>query len=471
MPPRRGRKPRRAYSQRVADLAQELGVDLDSIEGTGARGSITARDVLDAGLPNRSDEREDADTNEGQSNVELDTFDEGAAEDLDATTAEEESPLVEGAVPGSTGEDLDTEREVAEDAAGPTGQPVATTSAVPHASGAWTSELSGYSGRLERVGAFALAKVVRDYAARVEGVLEGRLPASAAVVPAGIDPGMVGKTLAAGNTRRAVESFVEVLRNVLIFLPVLVTWYKIQSSGVNDLGDMRDTALQVVLLIVVLIAVHVALGVLRQNRTSKADQISRDFAAALTNASMEASAQQAETTEAAIAGFAQAGRELTASLQGAGESLRDARDVMTRMAEVVERQGTQVEGLVALLKPISQIGDQLGGAQRELSTAAVTMSTTARTLSEIEKNIAPTAGQLGDTVRELGDLARQMDETGKHLGRMTQVFAERFDPMDQSAAHFEEAVGQLNVVANRVVEALEGLDQARDGVRSRSGGR
>ncbi len=282
---------------------------------------------------------------------------------------------------------------------------------------------------------------------------------------------MVGKTLAAGNTRRAIESFVEVVRNVLIFLPVLVTWYKIQSSGVNDLGDMRDTALQVVLLIVVLIAVHVALGVLRQNRTSKADQISRDFAAALTNASMEASAQQAETTEAAIAGFAQAGRELTASLQGAGESLRDARDVMTRMADVVAKQGEQVDGLMELLKPISLIGDQLGGAQRELSSAAITMSTTARTLSEIEKNIAPTAGQLGDTVRELGDLARQLDVTGKHLGRMTEVFAERFDPMDQSAAHFEEAVEQLNLVANRVVEALERLDQARDGVRSRSGGR
>ena len=466
MPPRRGRRPRRVYSQRVADLAQELGVDLDSLEGTGARGRITARDVLDAGLPNRSDERRGADADREASDTDLDATDEGAAEDLGATTAEEESPLVEDAVPGSRGEDLDAERE---DAAGAAGEPVAATPTFPP--GRWTSEFSGYSGRLERVGAFTLAKVVRDYAARVEGVQDGRLPASAAVVPAGIDPGMVGKALAAGSTRRAVESFVEVLRNVLIFLPVLVTWYKIQSSGVNDLGDMRGTALQVVLLIIVLIAVHVVLGILRQDRSSRAERISRDFAAALTNASMEASAQQAETTEAAIAGFAQAGRELTASLQGAGESLRDARDVMTRMADVVAKQGEQVDGLMELLKPISEIGDQLGGAQRELSAAAITMSTTARTLSEIEKNIAPTAGQLGDTVRELGDLARQLDVTGKHLGRMTEVFAERFDPMDQSAAHFEQAVEQLNLVANRVAEALEGLDQARDGVRSQSGGR
>ena len=468
MPPRRGRRPRRVYSQRVADLAQELGVDLDSLEGTGARGRITARDVLDAGLPNESDERRGADADGEASDTDLDATDEGAAEELGATTAEEESPLVEDAVPGSRGEDLDAERQAA---AGAAGEPVAATSTFPHGSGRWTSEFSGYSGRLERAGALTLAKVVRDYAARVEGVKDGRLPASAAVVPAGIDPEAVGRTLAAGRARRMLELFVEVARNILIFIPVLVTWMKIQGSGVNDLGDMRGTALAVVILILALIGVHVLLGLLRRQTTSRADRISRDFAAALTNASMEASAQQAETSEAAIAGFAQAGRELTASLQGAGESLRDARDVMTRMAEVVERQGTQVEGLVALLKPISEIGDQLGGAQRELSAAAITMSTTARTLSEIERNIAPTAGQLGDTVRELGDLARQMDETGKHLGRMTQVFAERFDPMDQSAAHFEEAVEQLNLVANRVVEALEGLDQARDGVRSQSGGR
>ena len=465
MPLRRRRKRQRVYSQRVADLAKELGVDLDTVEGTGARGRILARDVLKVGL---------ADGNAGNEGEQTRTEVVDAAPSTDAANgavSEEEITTQADDANQSSGEDMDPQPETGEGHVGTGDNTGATTATFPSASARWTTELGWYTDRLERAGALTLAKVIRDFAVRVEGVREGRFPASGAVVPPGIDSGMVGKTLAAGSTRRAVESFVEVLRNVLIFLPVLVTWYKIQSSGVNDLGDMRDTALQVVLLIVVLIAVHVVLGLLRQNRTSRADRISRDFAAALTNASMEASAQQAETTEAAIAGFAQAGRELTASLQGAGESLRDARDVMTRMAEVVERQGTQVEGLVELLKPISLIGDQLGGAQRELSAAAVTMSTTARTLSEIEKDIAPTAGQLGDTVRELGDLARQLDVTGKHLGRMTEVFAERFDPMDQSAAHFEEAVEQLNLVANRVMEALEGLDQARDGVRSRSGGR
>ena len=388
----------------------------------------------------------------------------------DGASAGADPDPVEGAAQQPTGEELDSRSESAEDVAGTDGESVETVPPLPSSHGRWTYELNRYARHLEGAGADTLAKVIRDFATRVEGVREGRLPASAAMVPAGIDPGMVGKTLAAGSARRMIESFVEVVRNILIFLPVLVTWWKIQGSGVNDLGDMRDTALQVVILIVVLIGVHVLLGILRQNRASRADRISRDFAAALTNASMESSVQQAETTEAAIAAFAQTGRELTASLQGAGESLAGTRDVMTRMADVVTKQGEQVEGLVELLKPISQIGDQLGGAQRELSAAAATMGSTARTLSEIEKNIAPTAENLESTVSELGNLAQQVDVTGKHLGRMTEVFAERFDPMDQSAAHFEEAVEQLNLVTNRVAEALEVLQQARDGARRRVGG-
>ena len=470
MPLRRGRKRRRLDSQRVEDLAKELGVDLDSIEGTGSGGSITAKDVLNVGLPGGADESPVVETDVGVS----DTEPEGASEAFDEAgeeaSAETEPDPVEHAGGEPNGEELSAQPDAVEETAEADSEPRAPTTAFPSSHGRWTDELGWYVGGLERAGAFTLAKVVRDYVRRVEGVREGRLPASAATVPAGIDPGMVGKTLAAGRVRRAFELLVEVTRNILIFIPVLVTWLKIQGSGVNDLGDMRGTALAVVILIIALISVHVVLGLLRRQTASRSDRISRDFAAALTNASMEASTQQAETTEAAIAAFAQAGRDLTANLQGAGESLTRARDVMTRMADVVARQGEQVDELMELLKPISQIGDQLGGAQRELSAAAVTMTTTARTLSEIEKNIAPTAGQLGDTARELGDLAQQLDVTGKHLGRMTEVFAERFDPMDQSAAHFEEAVEQLNLVTNRVAEALEVLQQARDGARSRVGG-
>lgn len=467
MPLRRDRKRRRLYSQRVEDLANELGVDLDSIEGTGSRGRITAKDVLNVGLPGGSDESASLEADAGVSDDDPEGASEAGDEDGEGASAETQPDPVEDAAREPSGEELDVQPDAVQDTAEADSESSAPTPAFPSSYGRGPDELGWYVGGLERAGAFTLAKVVRDYVRRVEGVRAGRLPASAAMVPAGIDPGMVGKTLAAGSARRTFESFVEVFRNILIFLPVLVTWYKIQSSGVNDLGDMRDTALQVVVLIIVLIAVHVLLGLLRQNRTSRGERISRDFAAALTNASMEASTQQAETTEAAIAAFAQAGRDLTANLQGAGESLTSARDVMTRMADVVARQGEQVDELMELLKPISRIGDQLGGAQRELSAAAVTMTTTARTLSEIEKNIAPTAGQLGDTARELGDLAQQLDVTGKHLGRMTEVFAERFDPMDQSAAHFEEAVEQLNLVTNRVAEALEVLQQERDGARSR----
>ena len=499
MPARRSRAVRDEYDARIKDLAEELGVDLGSITGTGAQGRITAEDVLNVGLPVEDIKRASVDASAGVPDAEpvgASAAPTGGAQEGGAVSEQNDKASViasprarevakelgvdieKVAGTGARGRvtpadvrafarDLREQQASSEDIAGEPSQPA---TAFPPNSGRWTAELDGYAKRVERARAYALAKVIRDYSARVEGVREGRLAPSAAIAPAGIEPEMVGKTLAAGSARQFLELIVEVSRNILIFIPVLVTWIKIQGSGVNDLGDMRGTALAVVILIIALISVHVVLGLLRRHTAARADRISRDFAAVLTNASMEASAQQAETTEAAIAAFAQAGRELTASLQGAGDSLAGTRDVMTRMADAVAKQGEQVEGLMELLAPISRIGDQIGGAQRELSAAAVTMNSTARSLAGIEKNIAPTAEKLGGTVQELGELARQLDVTGKQLERMTEVFAERFGPMDQSAAHFGESIQQLNLVANRVAEALDALQQARDGARGRSHG-
>ena len=420
-----GRQGTRSASRRAREVAEELGVELDDITGTGMWGAVTVADVRAY--------------SEGAGGVE-DSGGEGLAVELDGG---------DGVTDG-----LEEEPE-------PERQP---------SGGRWATELHGYADRLGKARARTLADVIRLHAIHVEDVAQGRLAPSAAVAPAGIDPAMVGKTLAAGRARRGIEAFVEVARNVLIFIPVLVTWFKIQSTGVDDLGDMRGTALAVVILIAVLIGMHVLLGGLRSRRAARGEQITRDFAGTLAAAEIAASPGRAESAENAVADFAKVGEELTVSLRGAGDSLAGARDVMTQMAETVGRQGEQVGELMKLLEPISRIGEQIGGAQRELSAVAATMGSTTRTLADIQRNLAPTSEQLGEAVHELGELAQQLDVTGKQLGRMTEVFAERFDPMDQSAAHFEEAVKSLTLISGRVLDEMEDIGRGRDGAGRRVGG-
>ncbi len=545
-----GKKPKR-YSRRVEELANELGVDLDGVEGSGEGGEITAADVLSVGLPSGDEEAgygENAGVHAEDDNeaAEAEPYDDsaGAFADWDAEpdysheaefaerddeatgaevevappeavegTATESNDGSESAVedqddaathpleqfltqrePGETvvedrdDEDTEAEVEVAlpeaiEDTAtesdeGSTVEPedqddeeteesvlgeqadeaaivppsAAETAVAGESAPApftrWTDELNRYARRLERAHAGTLAGVVAHYAARVEGVQAGRLPPSAATVPAGIEPAMVGEALATGRARRTFELVIEIARNILIFAPVLVAWLKIRTGGgnIDGLEDMVGTALLVVVLISALIGVHVLLGLLRRQTTSRAERISRDFAAALTSASMEASTQQTETAEAAIVAFAKAGQELAESLRDAGDSLAGVKE------------------LVTLLRPISQIGTQIEGMRHELSTAIRTMDKTARTLSEIDKNLAPTSESLGVTARKLDILTEQLTQTGKQLDRMAEGFADGGVAMEGAADDFEEAVKALTLIGDRVLKEM----QTSDGARSRS---
>ncbi len=180
-------------------------------------------------------------------------------------------------------------------------------------------------------------------------------------------------------------------------------------------------------------------------------------------ASVHQGTSQADEMRASIERFAQTGRELAAGIQGAGDALGGAKEAMDRMAGSAEAQRQQMDELVRLMKPIADIGNELGATQREIAAAAVTMSATAESLSNIEKNIAPAAESLGSTVQDMRELSA-------HLDRMTVVFAEHFGPRDDSAQAFGEAVTQLNVVSNRVAGALDALQEARDGAGSRFSG-
>lgn len=401
----------RIHSQQVRKMAEELGVDLDEVEGTGPRGGVTLTDVQRA-------VREQTAPAEG----------EAMPDDEQRDTANNgEAATVEGETPPDR-------RELWE---------------------RWTDELRGYGNRLTSAGEPTLGGIVVAHAMRARDVGEGRQPPPVMALPASIDPAMVGRTLASAGAQRRMERALEVVRNILIFVPVFVAWMHIALSGLDDIGDLQGTAGTVAGFIAALIVAHVGLGVMRQRREARAERIARQFAEALAALEMSLPAR-ADGAESAIAAFAQVGAELTASLRGAGESLAAARGVMDRMARTVELQGEQVGQMLTLLEPIARIGDQMGGVQVELRDVTAQLGATARTLGDIRQNLAPTSEKLATTVAGLETLTGQMETTGQQLGRMSDVFGSRFEPLDQAAANVEEAAKALNVVAERLLAETDG---------------
>ena len=406
----------RTYSRQVRRLADEMGVDLDEVEGTGPRGGVTLTDVREAASRASSDASDAKD------------------DDMDAQPEPDEGEIDSVAVAES--EPPPDRRELWE---------------------RWTDELRGYGSRLTSAGEPTLGGIVLAHAMRARDVGEGRQPPPVMALPSSINPAMVGRTLASADAQRRMERVLEVVRNVLIFVPVLIAWAHIAREGLDSIGDgdLRGTAGTVMAFIIALIVAHVGLGLMRQRREARAERIARQFAEALAALEMSLPAR-ADGAESAIAAFAQVGAELTASLRGAGESLTAARGVMDRMARTVELQGEQVGQMLTLLEPIARIGDQMGGVQVELRDVTAQLGETARTLGDIRQNLAPTAEQLAGAASALGGLTGQLDATGKQLERMSDVFGSRFEPLDEAAAHVEEAAKALNVVAERILAETDG---------------
>lgn len=402
----------RIYSRQVRQMAEQLGIDLDAVDGSGPRGGVTIADVQQARL------------------------DQGdAAEDGNANAPS-------GSDGGEDGATASVERDDGGQA------PVESWER-------WAGELTGYGDRLMAAGARTLGCIVHAHAMRVRDVGERKRPPSAAAPPVAIDADMVGRVLASGGAWRRMERALEVVRNVLIFVPVLIAWIKISNDGLDDLGDMQGTAILVACFIGALIVAHVALGLMRQRREALAERIARDFATALAATAMSLP-PATDDAESAIAAFAQAGAELSGELRGAGRSLTEAREVLERMARTVEAQGEQVDRMLGLLEPIARIGDQMGGVQDELRDVTARLAETMQALGDIRQHLAPTAGNLAETAGKLEALTGQMDATGRQLGRMSDVFGSRFEPLDHAAANFERAVKDLNAVMARVLGELDG---------------
>ncbi len=408
----------RTYSQQVRRLADEMGVDLDEVEGTGPRGGVTLTDVREAASRAASDASDAKD------------------DDMDAQPEPDEGEI--DSVAAAESEPQPDRRELWE---------------------RWTDELRGYGNRLTSAGEPTLGGIVLAHAMRARDVGEGRRPPPVMALPSSIDPAMVGRTLASAGTLRRLERVLEVVRNILIFVPVLIAWAHIANEGLDNLGDLQGTAGTVAGFIAALIVAHVALGVMRQRREARAERIAREFATSLAAMEMSLPAR-ADGAESAIAAFAQVGAELTASLRGAGESLTAARGVLDRMARTVEQQDEQVGQMLTLLKPIARIGEQMGGVQAELRDVTAQLGETARTLDDIRQNLAPTAEQLAGAASALGGLTGQLDATGKQLERVGEVFGGSFESLDLTAKNVEALTQALNTVAARVLEELDNGSRA-----------
>ena len=347
--------------------------------------------------------------------------------------------------------------------------------------------LRGYAQRLADKGEQGLGDAVREYAERVRGVERGELPAVLSVAPAAIAPEMVGTAL----VPRRLEVLLEIVRNVLIFMPVLWTWLKLQAAveaytpGPKNFfdfwvetgaphwllgGPLADAALQVAVILVLLVVVNAILGMLRARTERRREREARSFAAVLARAEAAGAAQRVEDPQSALAGFAVAATGLTVELRSVGEGLQTlgapfaesvelARQALTETSEAVAGQQRRLDDVIEQLRGIAGMGDQLAALRAEFAEAREAAERSAEALTGIRDSLDPSA-------RDFADAAGTLAELATHLERMTDAMAGTIAALDSgfdsSAEHLRDAAMSMNTVATRV------LDEIGDG---RGGGR
>ena len=349
------------------------------------------------------------------------------------------------------------------------------------------ASIEGYAQRLARVGDQPLAEAVSAYADRVGAVERGDLPPAMSMAPAALIPDMVGTAL----SHNRVESWIEIIRNALIFMPVLLTWLKLQSAvaayrptpgetffdfwvseGGSGLagGTLADAAIQVAVVLVLLIGVNVLLGVMRRGTALRGARIGREFAAALFHAEGAGTARRLADPQDALEGFVHASTELTTNLRSVGELLQAsvtpfadsvgvAQQALREMSDAVTRQERQLGEVVERLGRVAEIGDQLGALQRDFAGAQDAASRSAEALAGIRDSLDPSA-------RDFAGAAVTLERLAEQLARMTEAMAGAIadldSGLDSSSGHLREAATSMNAVATRVLDDLDGRGSQGD---------
>ncbi len=347
------------------------------------------------------------------------------------------------------------------------------------------AQLDGYARRLTRARERSLADAVSAYADRVDAVERGDLPPSMGVPPTAIAPAMVGAALA----RSRIEAAIELIRNALIFVPVLWTWLKLQTAvtaypggrleeeqffnfwvrdgGAGLLpggGTLAQAALEVAYILVLLIAVNVTLGLWRRRTSTRGARIANEFAATLAGAETAGAARRLADPQAALEGFVFASNELSSNLRSVGASLERsvtpfadsvgvAQQTLREMSDAVTRQERQLAEVVERLGRVAEIGDQLGALQHDFEEAQGAARLSAEALAGIRDSLDPSARDFAGAAVTLEQLAEQLTRmTEAMAGAMTQLDS----GLDSSAGHLREAATSMNAVATRVLDDLDG---------------
>ena len=349
----------------------------------------------------------------------------------------------------------------------------------PEADGA-AAGIEDYALRLDAAGEHSLANVVSAYAERVEAVDRGDLPPAMSMAPAAVAPEMIGAALARSRT----DTGIELIRNALIFVPVLWTWLKLQSAvsayrpsdesffdfwareGGQGLlgGTLAGAAREVAIVLVLLIAVNVILGLRRSRTVERGARIAREFAAALVHAEGAGAARRIADPQDALEGFVHASTELTTNLRSVGELLQASvtpfadsvgvtQQALREMSDAVTRQERQLGEVVERLGRVAEIGDQLGALQRDFAGAQDAASRSAEALAGIRDSLDPSA-------RDFAGAAVTLERLAEQLARMTEAMAGAIadleSGLDSSSGHLREAATSMNAVATRVLDDLDG---------------
>ena len=392
--------------------------------------------------------------------------------------------------------DKETEPDVTNESASPEaplpdhGQP-STPAESPGEEGGVAASLHDYARRLAGAGDQPLGDAVSVYADRVDKVERGELPPSMSVAPPAIAPEMIGAAL----SQSRLEPVIEVIRNTLIFGPVLWTWLKLQravtaypddrddyasffdfwvDNGGRDLiggGPLGEAAQEVAFILVALIALNAFLGLWRRRTAARGARVGRGFASVLARAEAVGSGRRSSDPQAALDGFVHASNELTVNLRSVGESLERsvnpfadsvsvAQDTLREMSDAVTRQERRLAEVVERLGRVAEIGDQLGALQRDFAEAREAASRSAEALAGIRESLDPSA-------RDFAGAAATLEQLAGQLERMTEVMAGEItgwaSGLDSSAGKLNEAAISMNAVATRVLDDLDGRGSPGDG--------
>ena len=368
------------------------------------------------------------------------------------------------------------------------------------------------AGRLARAGAQPLGAAVEDYAGRVERVGRGDLPPSAGANPSALTPALIGDALAAsrpvwGRLTYWLTLCIELIRNALIFTPVLLTWFEFgrASGNYRDYVDrlpetvaadsflvywqgesLGRTVFFAVVLLLAIVVLTLVLGLLRGAAGRQGTHAAREFAALLAEAEAVGAEQRVGDPQEALAAFAGAGRELTAELRDAGGSLASsvqpltdsvdvAREVMAGVAAAVERQQEQIGAIADSLGEVSRVADSLTAIEAAFTEASGEARKSAQALDAVRRTLDPQTEALSRAVGGLDNLSGAIGDTAARIGRTTERLGESVAAHAEGAGQFRDAaatmlevageIGGVSLIAGRLAALETAFAEARDAAR------